>query len=351
MCLAAAAIVAAVVAVGVRQSDRSSPSAFQPSGSEFPIADLGPATRHEAHGVTLTELSRDIGVAGTWQLTVEAGLDYQGGESPVEVRCIEGDGSAMCVPEYAEAGVSVYRTATVEGSSNPRLWAWAAVPAGSAYVTYTDGQLSLWQRPIDRVAVFPDVYDGGEGDSEVAIAYSIDGVELGRVDRDRRAAVQTDQENRGISVAELAPSQEIELDDLTDGSLTTCLTQAGASFDGAIGNVAIRRRRTNCLGPVRRDDQGGRDVPTRRPRCDISQLQRLTTSAAASDLHRFVGEHVIPVRNRPEPRYGAMHGNRTLSLIRPRLRRPRPPRPVLRHLARLEGELGRRVGRGAQRGR
>src|SRR4051794_14368078 len=46
----------------------------------------------------------------------------------------------------------------------------------------------------------------------------------------------------------------------------------------------------------------------------------------------------------PQSRVRCAHGYRTLSLVRPRLRQPRPPRRVLRHLARLEVELGRRLG-------
>jgi hypothetical protein len=234
--IAAVVIVSGIAWLKLARTDDSTP-AFQPSGTEFRIADLGPATRHTTHGVTLTELSRDIGVNGTSQLTVEVGLEYQGGEAPVEVRCIAEDTSSMCVPDYAEAGVSVFRTATVEGQTNPFLWAWAQVPAGTAYVSYVDGQLSLWQRPVDGVAVFPDVYDGGNGDSEVAVAYSADGVELGRVDRNRRAAVEADQASRGISVAELDASQQLELATLTDESFTTCLTEAGATFDGPSGTL------------------------------------------------------------------------------------------------------------------
>ena len=55
-----------------------------------------------------------------------------------------------------------------------------------------------------------------------------------------------------------------------------------------------------------------------------------------------------PVRNRA---YLGRHGDCALSLRDPRLRRPRPHGHVLRCLARLEGERGRRVGRGPQRGR
>ena len=244
----AAATVAAFIAVGVRDSDRSSPAAFQPPGREFPIADLGPATRHDADDVTLAELSRDIGVPGAWHLTIEIGLEYQEGEAPVEVRCIE-ENSAMCVPEYAEAGLSVYRTATSPGDTNPFLWAWVEVPAGTAYVTYVDegqvqapgvedGLVSLWQRPVRGVAVFPDVYAGSDNwDSEVAVAYSVDGVELGRVDREGLAAFRISEGNTSILIAELDPAQALALNHLTDGSLTTCLTEAGASFEGAVGSL------------------------------------------------------------------------------------------------------------------
>lgn len=125
----------------------------------------------------------------------------------------------------------------MSGQTNPFLWAWAQVPAGTASVSYVDGQLSLWQRPVDGVAVFPDVYDGGNGDSEVAVAYSADGVELGRVDRNRRAAVEADQASRAIRLAELEPSRQLELENLTAESVTTCLTEAGASFDGLRGTL------------------------------------------------------------------------------------------------------------------
>ena len=213
--------------------------AFQPSGDEFPITDLGPATPHGHHDVndiTLTELSRDVGVASKWQLTLRVLLDYQGGESPVEVQCIEEARSALCVPDYYEAGISVFRSATTEGDTGPRMWAWV-VPAGTAFVSYVDGQTSLWQRPINGVAVFPDINDLPDIDSEVAVAYSSDGIELGRVDRDRVETVANEQASQGINLAQIDPSQQQQLEDQTQASLRACLTEAGATFDGSAGTL------------------------------------------------------------------------------------------------------------------
>lgn len=238
MGVVAAAVVAAFIAVGMRHAERSLPAAFQPAGNEFPIADLGPATRRLTPGPTLTELSRDIGINGTSQLTVQVGLEYQGGESPVQVRCIGGDdGSALCAPEYVETWINIYRTATTEGDTGPRWWALESLPAGTAYVSYVDGKLSLWQRPIDGVAVFPDVNGEFDGHIEVAVAYSIDGVELGRVDPATRAASDAAQANTNVRIAELDSSQESSLKNLTDTSLKSCLVDAGASFDGTAGTV------------------------------------------------------------------------------------------------------------------
>ncbi len=148
----------------------------------------------------------------------------------------------MDVPDYAEFGADVF----VKLSSNGDVatWSWISLPSGAAYVTYVDGDLELWQRPIGGVAVFPNV----GGSDEVAIAYNEQGQELARIDSAIQAAVAERAGDFDVLVADIPESRAIELKQLTASELKSCLTDAGTSFVGNVGSVAENRQASQVWG-------------------------------------------------------------------------------------------------------
>lgn len=231
--IAAAAVVAVFLAFA-RDPDRSEPAAFQPSGTEFPMQDLG-AAKVSTGGVTLAGLTRSLGVAGHMPLTVASTLQYDGGPTPFVMRCLDEGGSMGCNPEWNTTVLDIGMTSSVDNRvAAGDLWTWSNVPNGTAYVTYTDGVRSLWQRPIAGVVLFPNV----AGNNEVVIAYSIGGLELKRVDRDSLAAANVAAGNQPVpQSADISQAQLSELSQLTTSTLSDCLGAAGAAFSG--GTVGI----------------------------------------------------------------------------------------------------------------
>jgi len=71
------------------------------------------------------------------------------------------------------------------------LWTIEGLPANAAFVSYSDGDLQLWQRPIMGFAAFPNV----EGRDEMVIAYDGDGIEVGRFGAAQQAAGFPDNES------------------------------------------------------------------------------------------------------------------------------------------------------------
>jgi hypothetical protein len=110
------------------------------------------------------------------------------------------------------------------------LWTIEGLPASAAFVTYTDGDRQLWQRPISGFAAFPNV----DGPNEVVIAYDTSGNELGRFGAKQEAAAAIN--GQAPPVADLSKTDFAQLVDLTNDKMRTCLNSNGGVFDD--GDVA-----------------------------------------------------------------------------------------------------------------
>lgn len=65
-----------------------------------------------------------------------------------------------------------------DGKVGSGYWRWYNLPADTEFVQYRSGDLTLWQRPIDRLVLFPS----GSAESAEAVAYRSDGAVLAMVD-------------------------------------------------------------------------------------------------------------------------------------------------------------------------
>jgi hypothetical protein len=226
---AVAVVVLAVVATGyiVTRPDDDSPAvAWQPTGVEYRLGDLGPAT--SSHYITTGGLSRMIQVPGQPVLTIARTIQYFFGATAEEQLCEDFAGGAGCAPDYTwgkQPDISV--SSSVDNRvADEDIWMWNALPQGTAYVEYVDGDSHLWQRPIAGFSAFPDV----KGRSEVATAFAVDGTVLGRAGSGTQDA-QSPASGITQVRADIDRSQSEELTQLTATTMRDCLTQSGATWD------------------------------------------------------------------------------------------------------------------------
>lgn len=116
------------------------------------------------------------------------------------------------------------------GVAEDVAWTVEGLPGDVAFVSYTDGDKHLWQRPIASFAAFPDV----EGMNEVVIAYDSSGGELGRYGA---AEVQASAFVGDMpQQADISQVQFEELAGLTRDELSACLARNGGTV--GVGDVA-----------------------------------------------------------------------------------------------------------------
>jgi hypothetical protein len=166
------------------------PTPVMPEGEEYPIERIG-------HGAM--ELS---GVAGLLSLVDESSLRYWRTRDATvfTVRSIAFQSDEVvelsCVGQQLRAGASATCGATpsllvrqhvgwslweqTDGQPGRGTWSWSSVPADTDFVQFRVGELVLWQRPTDGMAVFPAVSETNLG--AVAVAYRADGAVLATVD-------------------------------------------------------------------------------------------------------------------------------------------------------------------------
>lgn len=247
---AAAALIVglAVVARPGSEAPASAPTPWMPDGTEFPSFDLGPATE-VFHGPAVEDLTRAIGIDGHPPQVVATSLQYLGNDTAVVWTCTSEHGSSGCRPEWNTSTWSTSVTSSVDnGYADFDLWTIEGLPAEAAFVTYVDGDLELWQRPISRFAAFPNV----EGRAEVAVAYDANGEELERFTADR----QQGSNGQAPPVADLSDDDYNRLAKLTDDEMRTCLLSHGAIVNE--GNVATFTEQVDqnaiwdqCVQPVK----------------------------------------------------------------------------------------------------
>ncbi len=207
-------------------STAPAPPAWQPPGDEFPVIDLGAGTQ-SALGPTVAAMTRSVGVEGHPPIQLTTSLTYQGGVTADLVVCAAEEYSSGCRDGSPQSAVtwSIYVTSSVENkvSLTTDLWVLEGVAPGTAFISYIDGDVRLWQRPIAGLVVFPDV----AGRDEVAIAHDAVGTELARYTlADLGPIVET------VEVppqADLTVAEFDAISDLTRDSMADCLAAAGGT--------------------------------------------------------------------------------------------------------------------------
>ena len=232
-----AATVVLLTVLAIARYDRgqpgtaSTPPAWRPDGIEKPIVDLGPATQ-VWDGPVVAAMTRKIGVDGHPPQILTTSLTYYQGESTAAVQiCTWENGGGGCRPEWNPATWSISRTSSVDnGDATFDLWTLEGLPDNAAYVTFTQGENTYWQRPIAGFVAFP--YEDGSP-MPIVVAYDESGVDLGRYDDATQMAQPAAEFPARVDITQ---DEYEELYDLTRQSMRTCLTERGGTI-GA-GDVA-----------------------------------------------------------------------------------------------------------------
>jgi hypothetical protein len=222
-------VVALVVVAG--QGNKNAPvaaPAWSPPGTEFASTDLGPAST-VYQGPAVAALTRQIGIEGHPPQVISTSLIYDGGATATEQVCTSENGSAGCRPDWNTTPWSTSVTSSVDnGFASYDLWTIEGLPANTAFVSYVDGDLELWQRPIMSFAAFPNV----PGEEQIVIAYSDNGTEIARFGAAQQAA--TAFTGPVPPQADLSTSEFADLSELTVTTLRVCLTTRGGTLDGDV---------------------------------------------------------------------------------------------------------------------
>ncbi|HSP27483.1 MAG TPA: hypothetical protein VLN74_02955 [Ilumatobacteraceae bacterium] len=200
-----------------------------PPGKEFASTDFGPLASAYA-GPVVAGLSRQISIEGHRPLqVVTASLRYDGRATATEQVCVSENGGGGCRDSSGPVPWSVFMTSSVDnGDADFDLWGVEGLPENTAFVSYSDGDLQLWQRPIMGFAAFPNV----EGNEEIVIAYDADGTELGQFGVAYLTATAVDEP--APLLADISQAEFQELSDLTTNTVRECLTSRGGTFTGDV---------------------------------------------------------------------------------------------------------------------
>lgn len=247
--VAASVALIAVLVVAARIAEHyntpSTARTWTPPGVEFPLTDLGPAIA-VPNGPSVEELTRQVGVDGHPAQVIATSLSYSWNDAAIETVCTSERGSSGCQPAWFAWALAI--TSSVDnGFADYDLWTVEGLPAGTAFVSYADGNQVLWQRPIMGFVAFPNV----AGSNEVVIAYDSSGAETGRYDAEQAGAGSngpalrfTDPSSAGFNA----------LNKLTRDQMSACLVhhrgnlhQDVASFPEGVDQRAVW---TECVATV-----------------------------------------------------------------------------------------------------
>jgi hypothetical protein len=200
-----------------------------PPGTEFASTDLGPLASAYA-GPVVAGLSRQISIEGHRPLqVVTASLSYVGYATATELVCASENGGSACRDASSPVPWSISITSSVDnGHSTFDLWRVEGLPENTTFVSYSDGDLQLWQRPILGFAAFPNV----AGNDEIVIAYDDDGTELGQFGVAYLTATAVDEP--APLLADISQAEFQGLSDLTANTVRECLTSRGGAFTGDV---------------------------------------------------------------------------------------------------------------------
>lgn len=147
------------------------------------------------------------------------------------MRCLAEGGGAGCGPvdrPRFDLGV----TSSVDnGAADYDLWTWSNVPPDATYVVYENGDATRWQRPVNGVAMFPNVH----GFESVATAYTADGAEVVRIDAKTQNLANAEESAAPAETRELAGLEQGQgeaIMGVMNDAMRSCLANAGAVFDG-----------------------------------------------------------------------------------------------------------------------
>ncbi len=201
---------------------------WSPPGTEFASSDLGPATMVYV-GPAVAALTRQIGIEGHPPQVISTTITYDGNATAAEQVCTSENAGSACRPEWSPMSWSPGMTSSVDnGDATFDLWTIEGLPADTAFVSYNDGDLELWQRPIMGFAAFPNV----PGEEQVVIAYTVDGTEIGRFGAEQQAATQF--AGPVPPQADLSASEFADLSELTFSTMRDCLTTRGGTLAGDV---------------------------------------------------------------------------------------------------------------------
>ena len=194
-----------------------------PPGTEFASTDLGPVTAAYA-GPVVASMSRQIGIEGHPPQAVTTSLSYIGLATATEQVCASEQGGGSCREVPSPASWSIAMTSSVDnGDASFDLWTIEGLPENAAFVSYSDGDLQLWQRPIMGFVAFPNV----EGNEEIATAYDVDGTEIGQFGVTQLTAAL---DGPRPLLADITQAELGVLSDLTANTVRDCLASRGATF-------------------------------------------------------------------------------------------------------------------------
>jgi hypothetical protein len=243
MALAAVAAVS-IAALGValrRDEVQRHAGGFTPAGVEYPLTDLGEPT-YGAFGLTVSALARVTQVPGQPRIVSGPTLNYSGGPT-AEIQWCDAPmgGGAGCAPDWLVSVPRVGQTSSVDNHhADFDVWTWSNVPTEASFVTFTQGNIRLWQRPVHGMVQFPVAHaqPGLPSAPEETVALDSAGNELARADTQSVYEAGTKVTNPSPQWADITASQGEAMHKLTDTTLRTCLSKAGATYSD-YGTVAF----------------------------------------------------------------------------------------------------------------
>jgi len=231
---AAFVLVAGLAAVAITNDNDDAPAAappvWVPVGTEFALTDLGPASV-VFDGPVVEALARQVGVEGHPPLIITTSMAYSGNDTAVEQFCTRQVGGGACRADWGNSSWSSAITSSIDNRvADYDLWTLEGLPAGTAVVSYTDGDEQRWQRPVDGFVAFPNIV----GNDEIVVAFDAVGNELGRFDSAEQEAAASDF--TAPLLADLSRADYEQLGELTSDTMAGCLTDNGGTISN--GNVA-----------------------------------------------------------------------------------------------------------------
>jgi hypothetical protein len=218
---------------------------FVPAGVEYPLTDLGEPD-HGASGLTVAALARVTQVPGQPPIVSGPTLSYSGGASAEVQWCTSSSGGAGCSPEWLVGVPWVGQTSSVDNlHADFDVWTWSNVPAEAAFVTFTQSDSRLWQRPVHGMVQFrvtKATQPGVAGVPVQAVALDAAGNELQRADD--QTVYEAGMKVTAPPQADLTAAQGVAIVELTDRTIRTCLSQVGATYSD-YGTVAFLPASTN----------------------------------------------------------------------------------------------------------